>query len=100
MSLLADEHVASLVLLWLVRDAKEGWDKWGQLAFVNKAWRNVFSTNKIQLLEYRLHHMYHLLQERNKQLHIFRIMCSCRVEWPSAWSDEGEAGSPPTSPEY
>ncbi len=106
MSLLADEHVASLMLLWLLRDPKQGWERWGGLAFVNKAWHNAFKINKAQVDQYRLAHMSVLLAEARKQLHIFRVCCNCRVDFPSLWSSdddefsavENEPGSPPDYP--
>lgn len=109
MALLADEHVASLVLLWLVRDAKEGWERWGRVSFVNKAWRNAFKTHKDLLIEYRFAHMQHMIREKNRQLHMFRVCCNCSVAFPSLWSSDDvsddeasqyHTGSPVTSPEY
>jgi hypothetical protein len=100
MSLAADEQVATLVLLWLMRDAKVGWEKWGHVAFVSRAWRDAFKINKAQVDQYRLAHMSFLLAEARKQLHIFRVCCNCRVAFPTLWSDEEEAGSPLPSPEY
>ena len=101
-----DEHVASLLLLWLLRDTKEGWDRWGRLAFVNKAWRDTFKAHQAQIVEYRLAHMQHMLREKSRQLHLFRVCCSCRVVWPSLGisnenSDDDElfeGGSPVGSP--
>ena len=111
-SLSMDEHLASLLLLWLVRDANKGWEDWGALAFVNRAWRDTFRTHKAQVVDYRLAHMQHMLNEKNKQLRLFRMCCQCSVAWPSLWSDDEENGSsndeavangaatPPTSQEY
>lgn len=104
-----DEHVASLVLLWLLRDAREGWERWGHVSFVNRAWRDTFQTHKDLISEYRIAHMLHMLKEKNRQLHMFRACCSCRVAWPSLWSSDDmsdddavqdESGSPLTSQEY
>lgn len=109
MSLASDEHFASLVLLWLIRDAKVGWEQWGHVAFVNRAWRDAFKINKTQVDQYRLTHMSVLLAEARKQLHIFRMCCNCRVAFPSLWSSDDmsddeavqyEAGSALLSPQY
>jgi hypothetical protein len=83
-----DEHVASLLLLLLLRDTKEGWDRWGRLVFVNKAWRDTFKTHHSQVIEYRIAHMQHMLHEKNRQLQLFRVCCSCRVAWSSLWSSD------------
>jgi len=100
MSVVMDEHVASLVLLWLLRDAKVGWEQWGHVALVNRAWREAFKIHRAQIDQYRLAHMSFLLAEARKQLHIFRVCCNCRVAFPSLWSDDEEAGSVQTSQEY
>jgi len=57
MSLIAGENIESLVLLYLMHDAKEGWGQWAHVAFVNKAWRDDFKTHKTQLLDYRLDYL-------------------------------------------
>ena len=88
-SLVFDEHVASLVLLWMLRDTKEGWTQWGHVSFVNRTCRDAFKTYHTQAVEYRFVHMQHILKQKNWELQLFSVCCcSCRVTCPDLWSSD------------
>jgi hypothetical protein len=64
-----DEKLVTLLLAHLTADTREGWAGWGRLCFVNRACVIVFRENMSQLVEYRLRHMYFLVDQKNRQLH-------------------------------
>jgi hypothetical protein len=90
MALVIDEQIATLLLVYLTGDAREGWTGWGRLCFVNKACAAVFRQHASQLLNYYYGNMYLRLKEQDRLLFLWMKNCTCRAFYRS---DHPETGS-------
>jgi hypothetical protein len=110
MSIIIDEQLATLLLQHCMADVREGWAGWGQLALVNRACARVFRLHASQLVNFCFTYMHMLVQEKNRQLHLWAVNCECAA-FERDSDDESDADgdevhfedgaiSPATSVEY
>jgi len=109
-TIVIDEQIASLLLLHLTADVRDGWAGWGHLCYVNKACAAAFRSHASLLVNFCFGYMFLLVQEKNRQLHHWAVNCECAA-FERDSDDESDADgdevhfvdgaiSPATSAEY
>jgi len=97
MTLDIDEQIATLLLVHLTSDTREGWAGWGRLCCVNKACAATFRLHASQLVNYCCGHLLlqikqkdYQLKDQDRQLWLWMKQCTCRAFYRR---DHSEAGS-------